>query len=172
MNKKGFTMIELLAVIAVLGLVLIITFPNISGIFKGSKLKAEEAFIDRLSQSIDSYVTLNSSNLSFEKQTGSKFTKSLNSTSQEVEVYKANIKVKDIINDGIITEKDYKNPTDETKTCNIEAEIEVYQDSDQVFCHKIKISSLEDCLSSEYIEKNKIDSDYIVNTCVWNMEER
>lgn len=167
MNKKGFTMIELLAVIAVLGLVLIITFPNISDVFKGSKLKAEEAFIDRLSQSIDSYVTLNSSNLSFAKQTGA-FEKESGSESQEVEVYKADIKVQDIINDGIITEKDYKNPSDETKTCNKEAQIEVYRDSDQVFCHKIKIASLEDCLSSEYIEKNKIDNEYIVNTCVWN----
>ena len=65
MNRKGFTMIELLAVIVVLGIVLVITFPNMTDVFKSSKLKSEEAFVERISQSIDSYVTLNSSYIDF-----------------------------------------------------------------------------------------------------------
>lgn len=163
MNRKGFTMIELLAVIVVLGIVLIITFPNISDIFKGSKLKSEEAFMDRISQSIDSYVTLNSSNITFEKQDGT-FKKVLGTKEQPVDVYKGTITMNTIISSNIITEKDYKNPGNENVECNVNAEIEVYRDSDYVYCHKIKKDSLG-CLTDEY--KNTIDSDYIVNTCTW-----
>lgn len=165
MNRKGFTMIELLAVIVVLGIVLIITFPNISDIFKGSKLKSEEAFMDRISQSIDSYVTLNSSNITFDKQTGT-FEKVLGTATQTVDVYKGTITIQTIINDGIITEKDYKNPGNENVGCNVNAEIEVYRDSDYVYCHKIKKDSLE-CLTQDYIDKNKVSEEYIVNTCTW-----
>lgn len=164
MNKKGFTMIELLAVIVVLGIVLIITFPNISDIFKGSKLKSEEAFMDRISQSIDSYVTLNSSNITFDKQEGT-FEKS-DTKIQTVDVYKGTITMKDIINESIITQNDYKNPGNENEKCNENAEIEVYRDSDYVYCHKIKKDSLE-CLTQDYIDKNKVSEEYIVNTCTW-----
>ena len=165
MNKKGFTMIELLAVIVVLGIVLIITFPNISDIFKGSKLKSEEAFMDRISQSIDSYVTLNSSNITFDKQAGT-FEKVLGTKNQTVDVYKGTITMQDIIREGIITESDYKNPGNENEKCNENAEIEVYRDSDYVYCHKIKKDSLE-CLTQDYIDKNKVSEEYIVNTCTW-----
>lgn len=164
MNRKGFTMIELLAVIVVLGIVLIITFPNISDIFKGSKLKSEEAFIDRISQSIDSYVTLNSSSIGFlEAGTAQK---NYGGTDHNVNIYKGTITIQTIINDGIITEKDYKNPGNENVGCNVNAEIEVYRDSDYVYCHKIKKDSLE-CLTQDYIDKNKVSEEYIVNTCTW-----
>ena len=91
MNRKGFTMIELLAVIVVLGIVLVITFPNMTDVFKSSKLKSEEAFVERISQSIDSYVTLNSSNITFDKQPKN-FIKCLGLSPQKVEVYKSAIK--------------------------------------------------------------------------------
>ena len=66
MNRKGFTLIELLAVIVVLALILVITFPNLTNVFKNSKLKNEQIFVDRLSQTIDSYVSLNSDQITFE----------------------------------------------------------------------------------------------------------
>ena len=69
-----------------------------------------------------------------------------------------------IIGSNIITGKDYKNPGNENVACNVNAEIEVYCDSDYVYCHKIKKDSLG-CLTDEY--KNTIDSDYIVDTCTW-----
>lgn len=167
MNRKGFTMIELLAVIVVLGIVLVITFPNMTDVFKSSKLKSEEAFVERISQSIDSYVTLNSSNITFDKQTGP-FEKVLGTATQTVDVYKETITINTIINNNIISEKDYKNPGNENVACNKNAEIEVYRDSDYVYCHKIKKDSLG-CLTDEY--KNTINSDYIVDTCTWTVKE-
>lgn len=163
MNRKGFTMIELLAVIVVLGIVLVITFPNMTDVFKSSKLKSEEAFVERISQSIDSYVTLNSSNITFKKQDGTA-KKYYGGSDHSVNVYKKTITMNTIIGSNIITGKDYKNPGNENVECNVNAEIEVYRDSDYVYCHKIKKDSLG-CLTDEY--KNTIDSDYIVDTCTW-----
>lgn len=162
MNRKGFTMIELLAVIVVLGIVLVITFPNMTDVFKSSKLKSEEAFVERISQSIDSYVTLNSSSIGFSPDGTAQ--KNYGGSNHSVNVYKGTITINTIINNNIISEKDYKNPGNENVTCNKNAEIEVYRDSDYVYCHKIKKDSLG-CLTDEY--KNTIDSDYIVDTCTW-----
>lgn len=161
MNRKGFTMIELLAVIVVLGIVLVITFPNMTDVFKSSKLKSEEAFVERISQSIDSYVTLNSSSIGFSPDEQAK--KYYGGTNHIVNIYKGTITMNTIISSNIIR-KDYKNPGNENVECNVNAEIEVYRDSDYVYCHKIKKDSLG-CLTDEY--KNTIDSDYIVDTCTW-----
>ena len=160
MNRKGFTMIELLAVIVVLGIVLVITFPNMTDVFKSSK--SEEAFVERISQSIDSYVTLNSSSIEFSPDEQAK--KYYGGSDHSVNVYKKTITMNTIIGSNIITGKDYKNPGNENVECNVNAEIEVYRDSDYVYCHKIKKDSLG-CLTDEY--KNTIDSDYIVDTCTW-----
>ena len=162
MNRKGFTMIELLAVIVVLGIVLVITFPNLTNVFKSGKLKSEEAFVDRLSQSIDSYVTLNSSSIGFSSD--GQATKTYGGTEHGVNIYKGTITMNTIISSNIITGKDYKNPGNENVECNVNAEIEIYRDSDYVYCHKIKKDSLG-CLTDEY--KNTINSDYIVDTCTW-----
>jgi len=162
MNRKGFTMIELLAVIVVLGIVLVITFPNMTDVFKSSKLKSEEAFVERISQSIDSYVTLNSSSIGFSPDGTAQ--KNYGGSNHSVNVYKGTITINTIINNNIISEKDYKNPGNENVACNKNTEIEVYRDSDYVYCHKIKKDSLG-CLTDEY--KNTINSDYIVDTCTW-----
>lgn len=162
MNRKGFTMIELLAVIVVLGIVLAITFPNLTNAFKSGKIKSEEAFTDRLSQSIDSYVTLNSGSIRFTSD--GQAIKTYGGNNYDVDIYKGTITMNTIISSNIITEKDYKNSGNENVECNVNAEIEVYRDSDYVYCHKIKKDSLG-CLTDEY--KNTINSDYIVDTCTW-----
>ena len=108
MNRKGFTLIELLAVIVILGIILVIAAPNISNAYKNSKLKSEEIFIDRLSDTIDTYITLNSDDLSF--STSSSAQKSENNDVYDVKVYSSTIQINDIITSGIISEKDFVNP--------------------------------------------------------------
>ena len=70
MNRKGFTLIELLAVIVILGIILTFAVPSITNIYKESKLKTEEMFLNELSKSIDSYVTLNSDKIAFNEKKG------------------------------------------------------------------------------------------------------
>lgn len=167
MNRKGFTLIELLAVIIVMSLILMMVIPVSLKEYKDSRLKVEDAFVKRLSQMVDSYVTLNSGQLSFNRyQDGTKFAKP--SQTEKVTVSVANININDLINDKIIKKSDYVNPNNKKTTCDVNAQIEVYKDSDFVYCHKIKATSLE-CITPEYIEKylNNNSNSYIIDTCIW-----
>lgn len=162
MNRKGFTMVEVLGVIIVLGIVLIISFPNLTSSFQSGKLKSEEVFVNRVSEAVDSYVTLNSNNITFTSNGAA--TKTYSGTNHAVNIYQGEITINHIINDGIITQKDYLNPNNETQSCSTNLPIYIYRDSDFVYCHKIPKTSI-DCLTEEY--KNKIKGDYIVDTCTW-----
>lgn len=178
MNRKGFTLIELIAVIVILSFILVITVPNLIDTYKKSKLKSEEMFINQLSKSIESYVSLEGSTLTYEDMgTANKtLTKKIynrdtqkyedKETNLQVEIYKSkeNISVQNIINTKIIEEKDYINPGNKEKKCNVNNIIEVYRDSDYVYCFKIKKDDMA-CLTEEY--KNQLESDYAVNTCIW-----
>lgn len=164
MNRKGFTLIELLAVIVVLSFILIISFPSLVNVFKSSKLKNEEIFVNRLSQTIDGYITLNSSDITFSFY--GKVQKE--GEHDEAYVYKGTITINDLFNDKLITESDYINPGNKEVACNKNAEIEVYRDSDYVYCHKIKKEALG-CLSEDYLKT--IDTDYAIDTCVWESME-
>ena len=75
--------------------------------------------------------------------------------------------MQNIINDKIITAEDYINPGNKEVQCNKNAEIEVYRDSDYVYCHKVKKDAL-DCLSKEF--KDSITGDYVIDTCVWEKQ--
>lgn len=181
MNKKGFTLIELLAVIVIMGIVLVIAVPNSIDAYKKSRLKTEETFVKRLSQMVDSYVTLNSEELTFSSYSINGNTE-FDKRGQEKKVtvgIDRNITVNNLIEENLISTGDYINPNNKGVTCNTNASIEIYKDSDFVYCHKIKALSLE-CITDdyiEYIEENyeKEDSNYvqdgnpyIINTCVWS----
>ena len=165
MNRKGFTLIELLAVIVVLGLVTLISVPIISDAYTKSKIKSEEVFADRLTQAIDSYVKLNSDTINFnENGTG---TKTVNEKDTYNITYQmGTITINDIINDGILTQKDFVNAGNNNKnvSCEPNAEVEVYKDSDFVYCYKVHKDSLG-CLTKEY--KSTIKGDYAIDTCEW-----
>lgn len=158
MNRKGFTLIELLAVIVVLGLVLLISVPIISDAYTKSKIKSEEVFVDRLTQAIDSYVKLNE----IEYQSTGNGRKTENGKEYDITYQKGVITINDIIKDGILTQKDFVNAGNKETTCITAAEVEVYKDSDFVYCYKMEINSLN-CLTDAY-KKNK---KYAIDTCEW-----
>jgi prepilin-type N-terminal cleavage/methylation domain-containing protein len=161
MNRKGFTLIELLAVIVLLGLVLVFTVPNIVETYKNSKLKTEKVFADKLSDVIDGHIKLNSSNFNF-LQDGTATKEGIEGT---VTIYKDVITINKIIEGKLISESDYINAGNKDVKCNINAEVEVYKDSDYVYCHKVKKESLG-CLTKEY--KDSITGNYVIDTCVWS----
>lgn len=163
MNRKGFTLIELIAVIVILGIILVVSAPSISNVYKESKLKSEEIFVERLSQSIDSYIKLNSDEIAFTSDGAAN--KEEEGSTYQVNIWKAAITVQNVIDDKLISEEDYVNPGNKETKCTVNAEIEVYKDSDYVYCHKIKKDSLG-CLTDEY--KNSITGEYVIDTCVWS----
>lgn len=165
MNRKGFTLIELLAVIVVLRLVLLISVPIISDAYTKSKIKSEEVFVDRLTQAIDSYVKLNSDTMSFScKSDRCEGRKTENGKEYDITYQKGVITINDIIKDGILTQKDFVNAGNKKTTCNTTTEVEVYKDSDFVYCYKVHKDSLG-CLTKEY--KSTIKGDYAIDTCEW-----
>lgn len=173
MNRRGFTLIELLAVIVIMALVLVIAIPSSIDAYKKSRLKTEEIFVKRLSEQVDSYTSLNIDELSFNTSIGTKI--KTDSENREVTVYQDIITVQNLIEEKLIKNSDYINPNNKNQKCNVNAEIEIYKDSDFVYCHKIKALSLG-CLTDDYIEnveseKNDDISDgnpYVVDTCVWS----
>ena len=48
MNKKGFTLVELLAVIAILAILVIIALPNVMGMFNSAKLSSFETEVKNI----------------------------------------------------------------------------------------------------------------------------
>lgn len=187
LNKKGFTLIELIAVIVILSIILVFVVPNLLDTYKRSKLKTEKAFVDQLSKGIESYITLYSNEMSFSKVDGN-FVKEITDNrsdkpSYDVDVYKADITVKDIIDKNIIESSEYINPGnrgDNTKQCKPETDkITVYRDSDFVYCFKMEPM---DCLTEDFIDllteekpeepKNKDGKiKYVLDTCIWKKIE-
>ncbi len=60
--KRGFTLIEMLGVIAVLAVVLLVTFPVLSKSLKNTKEATENNFLNNLKVSAESYIELNRDN--------------------------------------------------------------------------------------------------------------
>ena len=169
MNRKGFTLTELLAVIVIMSLVLVIAIPNSIDAYKKSRLKAEYTFVKRLSQIVDSYTSLYSDELSFSSY-GREFYKP--DQEKKVTVGITNITANTLINKNLISSGDYINPNNKDKECSTNAQIEIYKDSDFVYCHKIKASSLN-CITGDYINEylDRDNNSYIVDTCVWKESE-
>ena len=59
MNNKGFTLVEMLAVVVLLGLVSGISFYGVVGVINNSKKKSEELFVDKLEKTLQSYINDN-----------------------------------------------------------------------------------------------------------------
>lgn len=167
MNKKGFTLIELLAVIVLLGIILVLVAPNVMNIYQDSKLKGEEIFVDRLSQEIDSYVKLTSANLNFIK-VDTIATKKEENKLYQVTVYETTKEIQDIINENLMSSSDYINAGNKNASCNKNAKITIYRDSDYVYCYKVEKDSLG-CLTDLYKKQN--NGKYAIDTCIWEWSE-
>ncbi len=181
MNKKGFTLIELIAVIVVLSLILVIAVPNLMETYKQSKLKSEDMFIKQLTKTIESYVSLEASSFTYGEPFSANKTltkKVYNRDTQKYEeqettlpvtVYKSstNVSIQNIINSGLIKENDYINPGNKGTPCNRGNIVEVYRDSDYVYCFRIRKEDMS-CLTEEYKTSETLkNTDYVINTCIW-----
>ena len=57
--KKGFTLIEMLGVIAVLAVILLVTFPALSKSLKNTKNNEQNNFLNNIKVSAEAYIELN-----------------------------------------------------------------------------------------------------------------
>lgn len=173
MNRKGFTLIELVVTIIILSIILVIVAPNIKDAYKNSKLKNEQVFINRLSTIIDSYVKLNINTIGFTKVGTAN--KQHQNSEYSVDIYSGKIDgeqitFNNIINEKLISEDDFKNAGNKDVQCSVNAEIEVYRDSDFVYCYKVKAPSLN-CVTEDYIKSICIEENEtcnVIDTCIWS----
>ena len=59
MNKKGFTLVELLAVIAILAILVVMAVPNVISLFNGAKVSTFISQVESLYKSVEQQVVAN-----------------------------------------------------------------------------------------------------------------
>ncbi len=139
MNKKGFTLVELLAVIVVLGIITGITVISVNSFYGKTKEKTEDVFISTITDALDMYLTTEAPKLTTYKNCSNKLNKS---NGKNVSVEYVDITMQDIINSNYhpLTESDLINPANKEEDCytnlsNIK--ISIYRDEDYVYYYSL-----------------------------------
>ena len=157
MNNKGFTLVELMAVLVLLSIILGLTLSVFKFNFSGAKKKTEEVFVETIKDSMEVYLTSNNARrLNFDTECSIALEKSHGN----VKIYKGvyidkdtgstrDTNFLDVISSEYhpITQKDLVNPADKEKKCaNAEnIKITIYRDEDFVYYYSVDKSEF-DCL--------------------------
>ena len=162
MNNKGFTLIEMLAVVVVLAVVGGIATVSVISIINTSKLKSEKVFVDKVSDLIDDYLDLYKPTKSttntyiFDKCANSDCSKTKSVTA--VEVIKADgtsVHLSDLITKGIIKKEKLVNPKNKQQCLNgNNPEIKVYRDEEYVYYYYVDLRG--DNTTCDISDKNGI----------------
>lgn len=150
MNRKGFSLIELVATIVILGIVASITIFAVSRTFTETKNKTEDVFIKTLEDAINIYanssdaktLTFNTEVCTIQKRFGeSKISKS------------NNITLRDVINSEYtpLTTSEIVNPANEEVNCNIGATVSIFRDEEYVYYYRVAKSDLGCLKTTGYI---------------------
>ena len=107
MNNKGFTLVELLATIIILGLVTGISIMSYTSYLNNAKSKTEEVFKNNVSDYIDAFISANTSKLTDDTLAGN------NVYTQKDDDH--SITFQDIIDDNIINPIEIKRVKDDDK---------------------------------------------------------
>lgn len=170
LNNKGFTLIEVLATLVILGVILAIAVPMGTNAYESSKNKTEKIFVDKLARLVDDYITLqggeytyiplydkddagNDKALQIQKydlgevpdnpsNLGSKFA--------AVSMKEDNITFRAIINEGLISENEFINPKNKKKCNPNGSEIEIYKDEDSVYYFRFTLVGCDVNADSKY----------------------
>ena len=145
MNKKGFTLVELLATLVILGIVTSLTIIGLNINTNNTKKKTEEIFIGTIKDAIKMYLDSDARKLKYDIEVCT-ISKALNDS---VKVYKtSSVTLDTIINSKYspLLNEDLVNPNNEDANCNINASVDIYRDEDYVYYYKMKKGDLN-CLT-------------------------
>ena len=159
MGNKGFTLVELLATVVILGLVLGIGTYSVVGTINNAKNKNEEIFVDRISEVIYEYIELKG--LSLGKIAGREynFDKCLNSDCSYKDasvLYELNsINISTLVSEGLIDGESMINPANK-KECfdGVDPLVRIFKDSDYVYYYYVDLRGSN--TSCEVSDKNGI----------------
>lgn len=182
MGNKGFTLIEMLAVVLILSIIMGIATNGVISYINTSKIKSEKIFVDKIANYIDSYIALYGSSMNtigneytFKKR--KKLTKNndelecIDSNSYDVTAIELNSFSLDKITEGnnsegyanLVEKDDLVNPGNKKK-CFDETNnplVRVFRDSDYVYYYYVDLSN-NGC---EIHEENKIINNIPDNLC-------
>lgn len=146
MNKKGFTLVELLATLVILGIVTSLTIIGLNINTNNTKKKTEEIFIGTIKDAIKMYLDSDARKLKYDIEVCT-ISKALNDS---VKVYKtsSSVTLDTIINSKYspLLNEDLVNPNNEDAKCKLDATVNIYRDEDYVYYYKMKKGEL-DCLT-------------------------
>ncbi len=171
MNNKGFTLVELLATIIILGIIMGIATTGVIKTINNSKLKAERIFIERLGDSIKGYLATEGRKLSPMEDTETiEFNKCkegedncFESTLTELE----SIHLQDLTTSDYKTlnAKDLVNPKNKKNCVENGANplIRVFKDSEYVYYYYLDLN--DELTSCEVSSENAVISNIPKNAC-------
>ena len=179
MNNKGFTLVELLATIVILGIVMGIASYGVISAINNSKIKSEKLFVDKIGTAIEGYLSIEGNRLveipdttiEFQKCRSEQEDNSTNCRTSELKEL-STIHLKDIteINNNsrfkikTINESDLVNPKNK-KNCVIgdnNPEIRVFKDSEYKYYYYLDLTEKTSC---EISYENAVISNLIKNAC-------
>lgn len=155
MNRKGFTLVELLATLVILGLVTTIVSFGVNGGFGEAKKKTEGVFIGTIKDALNIYLDSDARELDF----SSKCTSSLTKNHASVNVYYEKITFFDVINSTYkpITWDDLVNPANKDIACysaDYPINVTIYKDDDYVYYYSVNKDKFECLLDKDGIISN------------------
>ena len=185
MNNKGFTLVELLAVIVIIAVLGSIATYGVINAIKVSKDKAEDAFLNELGKTIETYISFNTP--SKKNIDGINFTKKIISTGGLTNSYYVSssstawemngMKLQDLLEYS--DNNKFVNPKNSDKECNLENEVTVFMDSDYVYYYYVDFDEM-DCVSDgkivntlpkelickiDYLKDNYDDASNVLEKC-------
>ncbi len=151
MNEKGFTLIEMLATIVILGIVMGITGYSVIGTINNSKARSEEIFVEKIGLAIEEYLSIYGSNLSSSE---TEYCIRECGTEDEVSIKKVGtFQIKKITETKVLDENKVINPKNKLKCFSSKnPNVTVYKDTEYVYYYYVDLSSTNtDCDISEEV---------------------
>lgn len=149
MNNKGFSLIELLATIVILGILSAITITTISNAYQKSQDKAYEAFTKSIKNYVSDYISLKGSKETYtNKGKMRKYYKDANNKDafDVVDFYGSeNLSIETIISE--VSGDPLKNPSTKVECKNSNTNLYIYRDSDFVYCFKLEKEGNNSCIN-------------------------
>lgn len=149
MNNKGFTLVEMLAVVVILGIVMGIATNGVINYINTSKKKSEDVFISKLESAIVAYIDLNKASINDGGITGIDFKKckksgddSSDNCSQSSALEIGKFRVNQVVDKGLISGDKIINPKNK-KSCfsnDKNPYVRVFKDSDYVYYYYVDLT--------------------------------
>ena len=178
MNSRGFTLVELLAAIVILGLVMGIASYGVLSAIQTSRARSEKIFVDKLSDVIGDYLSLNESSLDEIPSSNYQFCQCVKTNCQNQSCESdggsmisaselTSIYINDLVSERLVDDNSLINPANKKKCFSSDSNpvIRVFQDENFVYYYYVDLRN-----SNTLCEIS--DENGVINTLPSNLKGR